>query len=110
MVLAEKNNENARNGRRSRGPSPNGHVQADSTSEDESSGNKCCNNNASMCGRCPFIQFPVPVDKIRVGRDYQAVCPELQPEAQRRPELLADRALLVWSPTDAIPETKRNHF
>lgn len=38
MVLAEKNNENARNGRRSRGPSPNGHVQADSTSEDESSG------------------------------------------------------------------------
>lgn len=38
MVLAEKNNENARNGRRSRGPSPNGHVQAESTSEDESSG------------------------------------------------------------------------
>jgi hypothetical protein len=37
MVLAEKNSENARNGRRSRGPSPNGHVQ-DSTSEDESSG------------------------------------------------------------------------
>lgn len=39
MVLAEKNNENARNGRRSRGPSPNGHVQAESTSEDESTGN-----------------------------------------------------------------------
>lgn len=38
MVLAEKSNENARNGRRSRGPSPNGHVQAESTSEDESSG------------------------------------------------------------------------
>lgn len=38
MVLAEKNNENARNGRRSRGPSPNGHVQAESTSEDESTG------------------------------------------------------------------------
>lgn len=38
MVLAEKNSENARNGRRSRGPSPNGHVQAESTSEDESTG------------------------------------------------------------------------
>ncbi|CAH1159503.1 unnamed protein product [Phaedon cochleariae] len=89
MVLAEKNNENARNGRRSRGPSPNGHVQADSTSEDESS---------------------VPVDKIRVGRDYQAVCPELQPENQRKPELLADRALLVWSPTETIAETKLEDY
>lgn len=39
MVLAEKGSENARNGRRSRGPSPNGHVAADSTSEDESTGN-----------------------------------------------------------------------
>lgn len=38
MVLAEKGNENARNGRRSRGPSPNGHVAAESTSEDESTG------------------------------------------------------------------------
>lgn len=89
MVLAEKNSENARNGRRSRGPSPNGHVQADSTSEDEST---------------------VPVDKIRVGRDYQAVCPELQPEAQRKPELLADRALLVWSPTDSIPDSKLEDY
>lgn len=34
MVLAEKNSENARNGRRSRGPSPNGHAQ-DSGSEEE---------------------------------------------------------------------------
>ncbi|XP_019865880.1 REST corepressor 1 [Aethina tumida] len=89
MVLAEKNSENVRNGRRSRGPSPNGHIQAESTSEDESS---------------------VPVDKIRVGRDYQAVCPELQPEAQRKPELLADRALLVWSPTETIPETKLEDY
>jgi hypothetical protein len=88
MVLAEKNSENARNGRRSRGPSPNGHVQ-DSTSEDESS---------------------VPVDKIRVGRDYQAICPELQPESQRKPELLADRALLVWSPTETIPESKLEDY
>lgn len=89
MVLAEKNNDNARNGRRSRGPSPNGHVQPESTSEDEST---------------------VPVDKIRVGRDYQATCPELQPEALRKPELLADRALLVWSPTTDIPEIKLEEY
>lgn len=89
MVLAEKNSENIRNGRRSRGPSPNGHVQPDSTSEDESS---------------------VPVDKIRVGRDYQAVCPELQSESQRKLELLADRALLVWSPTECIPESKLEDY
>lgn len=53
------------------------------------------------------ILITVPVDKIRVGRDYQAVCPELQPESMRKPELLADRALLVWSPTTDIPESKR---
>ncbi|XP_066152955.1 REST corepressor 1-like isoform X1 [Euwallacea fornicatus] len=88
MVLAEKN-ENSRNGRRSRGPSPNGHVHAESTSEDEST---------------------VPVDKIRVGRDFQATCPELQPEAQRKPELLADRALLVWSPTEAIADSKLEDY
>ncbi|XP_048517599.1 REST corepressor 1 isoform X1 [Dendroctonus ponderosae] len=89
MVLADKN-ETVRNGRRSRGPSPqNGNVQLESTSEEES---------------------PVPVDKIRVGRDFQATCPELQPEAQRRPEQLADRALLVWSPTEAIPDIKLENY
>nr|XP_023029786.1 REST corepressor 2 isoform X1 [Leptinotarsa decemlineata] len=88
MVLAEKNSENARNGRRSTGPSPNGHVH-DSTSEDESG---------------------APIDRIRVGRDYQAVCPELQPDEERRPEALADRALLVWSPTEAIQESKLEDY
>lgn len=48
----------------------------------------------------------VPVDKIRVGKDYQAVCPDLQPVASRRPDQLADRALLVWSPTVDISEQK----
>lgn len=50
------------------------------------------------------------VDKIRVGRDYQAVCPELQPVASRRPDQLADRALLVWSPTVDISEQKRKNL
>lgn len=52
----------------------------------------------------------MPVDKIRVGRDYQAVCPELQPVASRRPDQLADRALLVWSPTVDISEQKCNYI
>ena len=34
MVLAERNTDNVRNGRRSRGPSPNGHA-SDSSSEEE---------------------------------------------------------------------------
>lgn len=34
MVLAERNSESLRNGRRSRGPSPNGHA-SESSSEDE---------------------------------------------------------------------------
>ncbi|KAB0800060.1 hypothetical protein PPYR_07940 [Photinus pyralis] len=88
MVLAAKNGEDARNGRRSRGPSPNGHVQTESSDDDS----------------------PVPTDKIRVGRDYQAVCPELTPENLRKPELLADRALLVWSPTTDIADSKLEDY
>jgi len=46
------------------------------------------------------------LEKIRVGRDYQAVCPPLIPEEERKPEVLNDRALLVWSPTKDIPDSK----
>lgn len=35
MVLAERNPENVRNGKRSRGPSPNGHASEDSSIEEE---------------------------------------------------------------------------
>ncbi|GBP90146.1 REST corepressor [Eumeta japonica] len=85
MVLAERSTE-VRNGKRSRGPSPNGHGSPDSSSDDENA------------------------EKIRVGRDYQAVCPELEPIDQRRPELIADRALLVWSPTSDISDTKLDEY
>lgn len=50
---------------------------------------------------------PPSSEKIRVGRDYQAVCPPLVPEIERRPELMNERALLVWSPTKEIPDVKR---
>lgn len=49
---------------------------------------------------------PFAAEKIRVGRDYQAVCPELEPVEQRKPEQISDRALLVWSPTSDISDIK----
>lgn len=85
MVLAERSTD-VRNGKRSRGPSPNGHGSPDSSSEDENA------------------------EKIRVGRDYQAVCPELEPVEQRRPEMISDRALLVWSPTSDISDIKLDEY
>ncbi|CAH2982846.1 unnamed protein product [Chilo suppressalis] len=90
MVLAERSND-VRNGKRSRGPSPNGHGSPDSSSEDEN-------------------VVPFAAEKIRVGRDYQAVCPELEPVEQRRPELISDRALLVWSPTTDISDLKLDEY
>lgn len=53
------------------------------------------------------IQF---LEKIRVGRDYQVVCPDLVAAPDRKPETLNDRALLVWSPTKDIPESKRKFY
>jgi hypothetical protein len=53
-----------------------------------------------------FNNFIFPAEKIRVGRDFQVVCPDLIPEPSRNPEILNDRALLVWSPTKDIPESK----
>lgn len=49
-------------------------------------------------------------EKIRVGRDYQAVCPELLPEKDRHPDQLAEKALLVWSPTKDIPDSKLEDY
>ncbi|XP_066584526.1 REST corepressor 2-like isoform X4 [Prorops nasuta] len=85
MVLAERNSENVRNGRRSRGPSPN--VQTESSSEDE-----------------------VPAEKIRVGRDYQVIVPDYIPAHERRLDQCPDRALLVWSPTTDIPDQKLDEY
>uniref|UniRef100_A0A1B6CA46 REST corepressor n=1 Tax=Clastoptera arizonana TaxID=38151 RepID=A0A1B6CA46_9HEMI len=84
MVLADRNAENIRNGRRSRGPSPNGHA-SESSSEDEA-------------------------EKIRVGRDYQAVVPEFIQVGDRRLEQCPDRALLVWSPTIDVSDIKLDEY
>lgn len=79
MVLADRSSENLRNGRRSRGPSPS--EQSSDLSTDEESG-----------------------EKIRVGREYQAVIPPLVPVSERKLDQCPDRALLVWSPTNSIPD------
>ena len=49
-----------------------------------------------------FFHF-LCIEKIRVGKDYQAVCPEMLLGT----ETIIDKALLVWSPTKDIPEIKR---
>ncbi|XP_049285812.1 REST corepressor 2 [Anopheles funestus] len=117
MVLAERTTEGGvRNGKRSRGPSPNGHAGAgvvttsgtggaatDSSSDDENSRK---NGNTSKATKAKSEYE----EKIRVGRDYQAVCPELIAPNERKPEQLNDRALLVWSPTKEIPDTKLEDY
>uniref|UniRef100_A0A1B6CTF4 REST corepressor n=3 Tax=Clastoptera arizonana TaxID=38151 RepID=A0A1B6CTF4_9HEMI len=92
MVLADRNAENIRNGRRSRGPSPNGHA-SESSSEDEVLG-----------------MNHVLAEKIRVGRDYQAVVPEFIQVGDRRLEQCPDRALLVWSPTIDVSDIKLDEY
>lgn len=122
MVLAE------RNGRRSRGPSPTPNSNGQNAGPDSSSDEDCefiapkrsCPNVATK----PKINFARPhaankkhgknnkakseyEEKIRVGRDYQVQCPDFIPVPERRDDTVLDRALLVWSPTKDIPETKR---
>ncbi|XP_058799449.1 REST corepressor 2 [Phymastichus coffea] len=85
MVLAEKNSENVRNGRRSQGPSPNG--QTESSEDDE-----------------------LPAEKIRVGRDYQVIVPELVPVNDRKLDSCPEKALLVWSPTNDISDQNLDEY
>ncbi|XP_018803009.1 PREDICTED: REST corepressor isoform X2 [Bactrocera latifrons] len=126
MVLAERNSELVRNGRRSRGPSPNGHGVgvagggtvgastnignsggAGGTGTPETSSDD--DNSIKRNGKSKAKQSEYE-EKIRVGRDYQAVCPPLIPENDRKPEGLNDRALLVWSPTREIPDAKLEEY
>lgn len=46
-------------------------------------------------------------EKIRVGKDYQVIVPEMIPQKQ---ENYADKALLVWSPAREIPESKLEEY
>lgn len=48
-----------------------------------------------------------PVEKIRVGKDYQVLVPELNTKVA---ETYPDKALLVWSPAKDIPEIKLEEY
>ncbi|CAO1434562.1 unnamed protein product [Diamesa hyperborea] len=85
MVMATEIREN-RNGRRSRGSSP--------------TINKATPTVAATSDNL------TPEKKIRVGKDYQAVCPEMLLGT----ETIIDKALLVWSPTKDIPEIKLEEY
>ncbi|XP_033169169.1 REST corepressor isoform X2 [Drosophila mauritiana] len=137
MVLAERNTTDVvRNGRRSRGPSPNTHTTGGVTNSaslvgsGNNSGNSGNANANEKTTAVPGAGTPESSDddnstkrngkskakqseyeeKIRVGRDYQAVCPPLIPEVERRPEQMNERALLVWSPTKEIPDLKLEEY
>ncbi|XP_032580840.1 REST corepressor isoform X2 [Drosophila sechellia] len=137
MVLAERNTTDVvRNGRRSRGPSPNTHTTGGVTNSaslvgsGNNSGNSGNANANEKTTAVPGAGTPESSDddnstkrngkskakqseyeeKIRVGRDYQAVCPPLIAEAERRPEQMNERALLVWSPTKEIPDLKLEEY
>ncbi|XP_014239877.1 REST corepressor 3 isoform X2 [Cimex lectularius] len=84
MVFAEKNADSLRNGRGSRVPTPN---DLSGLSSDEESG-----------------------EKIRVGREYQAVIPQFIPISERKLDQCPDRALLVWSPATNIPDQKLDNY
>lgn len=47
------------------------------------------------------------IEKIRVGKDYQVVVPEVNPKIA---ETYPDKALLVWSPAKDIPEIKLEEY
>lgn len=86
MVMGDKNVEELRNGRRSRGPSPNGHV-----SEGDSSATEDSEHDNGM----------------RIGEEYQAVIPE------RTPDLKYDsraEAMLVWAPHPDMPGPKVDEY
>lgn len=54
--------------------------------------------------------IPENAEKIRVGRDYQAIIPKLLVLPTHRRERLNKRALLVWAPTENISDVKLNEY
>lgn len=77
--------DEGRNGRRSRGPSPNGHLSDDSSATDDSD-----HENG-----------------MRVGSDYQAKIPEFNPGAKADSKL---DAMLVWAPHPDVPEPMLDEY
>jgi len=91
MVLADKNSEDIRNGRRSRGPSPNGHLSDEGSATEDSDHED---------------------NGMRIGEEYQAQVPEMLSASAKEQyvDFAPDKALLVWSPSPDIPESKLDEF
>lgn len=108
MVLAA---ETIRNGGGPQKPTPNTinkeqiTMVEDSSDEDRSTEKK---NGSGGLKNSKTKEYEA--EKIRVGRDYQAVCPELTPDKDRNPETLPEKALLVWAPTKDIPDNKLEDY
>lgn len=76
------------------------------------------NSKNSIQKQFDFSHFPifslpyslVFAEKIRVGKDYQTVCPDFIPPPERKLDTLNDRALLVWSPTKDIPDMELEKY
>ncbi|XP_071080401.1 REST corepressor 1-like isoform X1 [Haliotis cracherodii] len=81
MVMANRNSEDFRNGRRSRGASPH---------SDDSSGDDSDHENG-----------------MRIGEEYQAVVPDMCPEMRTESRV---EAMLVWAPTGDLPEIKVDEY
>lgn len=53
-----------------------------------------------------FLFFPT-VEKIRVGKDYQAIVPELNPKSDNN---ITEKALLVWAPATFISDSRLEQY
>lgn len=49
-------------------------------------------------------------EKIRVGREYQAVCPPMIPQAHRNLEALDEKSLLIWCPSPDVTDEKMTEY
>ncbi|XP_064601517.1 REST corepressor 1-like [Liolophura sinensis] len=85
MVMADRNFEEMRNGRRSRGGSPISNFSDDSSAAEDSD-----HDNG-----------------MRVGDEYQAAIPEFNPD--HKPESRAE-AMLVWAPSIELSEGKIDEY
>ncbi|XP_063612096.1 REST corepressor 2-like isoform X2 [Penaeus indicus] len=84
VTASNRNNNESKDDKKSRGPSPsNGH--SDDAEKDGDTG-------------------------MRVGKAYQAEIPSMLPSQERRPEQCPERALLVWAPKLEINEESLEQY
>ncbi|CRL04793.1 CLUMA_CG017849, isoform A [Clunio marinus] len=115
MVLSTEIRETNRNGKRSRGSSPsassinntNSKALASNPGEEnltpDTSDDDCFskkNLGKPKNGKSEFEE------KIRVGKDYQVIVQE----RGKIPDVYPDKALLVWSPAQEIPDGKLDEY